>query len=59
MLNLKIQTNAKHFQGVLMVLSKLLHCVLKHPIRGKDHNSKISNYAADYVVNDYIKTKTN
>lgn len=40
------------------IIHELLHCVFKHPIRGKDHNIKISNYAADYVINDYILNKT-
>lgn len=49
-------TKPEHLIGDLV--HELLHCVLKHPIRGKDHNIKISNYAADYVVNDYIRNKT-
>jgi len=41
------------------VVHELLHCVLDHITRGKHHQKQISNYAADYVVNDYIKNKTN
>jgi predicted metal-dependent peptidase len=40
------------------LVHELLHCILKHIVRGKDHHPKISNYAADYVVNDYILNKT-
>ena len=43
--------------GVL--IHELMHCVFRHPVRGKDHIPLISNYAADYVVNDYIINKTN
>ena len=41
-----------------VVVHELLHCVLMHPTRGAKHNREISNYAADYVVNDYIINKT-
>lgn len=40
------------------VIHELMHCVLMHPTRGFNHNKEISNYAADYVVNDYIRNKT-
>ena len=46
----------EHILGV--VVHELLHCVLLHISRGALHNKKISNIAADYVVNDYILNKT-
>lgn len=46
----------EHVTGVL--IHELMHCVFKHPIRGMGHIMEISQYAADYVINDYIQNQT-
>jgi len=45
-----------HVLGV--IVHELLHCVLMHVTRGALHDPQISNIAADYVVNWYIRSKT-
>ena len=39
---------------VFVMAHEIMHCVLNHMRRGKNHNSELSNIAADYEVNCWI-----
>jgi predicted metal-dependent peptidase len=43
---------------IVVLVHELLHCVLEHPKRCYGHIVQPSGWAADFVVNDYIVTKT-